>query len=96
MDDDPEVPTFVFCHTPLTKHRGISDGWDVDKGSAYWVTLNYRSVQHVLERGNTGVVNTGHYYGGEDRESRTVDGIEYVTARHLVCGSDPDYGGDVR
>jgi hypothetical protein len=96
MDDDPEIPTFVFCHAPLTKHRDVSDGWDQGKGSGYWVTLNYRSVQHVLERGNTVVVNTGHYYRGEDRDCKTVEGVEYVNARHLVHGSDPDYGGDVR
>jgi hypothetical protein len=96
MDADADIPTFVFCHTPLTKHRDISDGWDVGKGSAYWVTLNYPSVQHILERGNTVAVNSGHYYGGEGRESKTVDGIEYITARHLVHGSDPEYGGDVR
>jgi hypothetical protein len=96
MDEDAEIPTFVFCHTPLTKHRRIADGWDVGKGSGYRVALNYQSVQHVLERGNTVVVNTGHYYRGEDRDCKTVEGIEYVNGRHLVHGSDPDYGGDVR
>ena len=26
----------------------------------------------------------------------TVEGIEYVNARHLVAGSDPEYASDVR
>lgn len=92
----PEIPTFVFCHTSLTKHRGISDGWDVGKGSAYGVPLNYPSVQHVLERGNTVIVNTGHYYGGEGCSLNPVEGIEYATGRHFVHGAEPEYGGDVR
>lgn len=96
MDDDPEIPTFVFCHAPLAKHREIRAGWDEGRGGSYWTALNYRSVQHVLERGNTVLVNSGHYYGGEDRGVRRVDGIPYVNARHLVHGSDPAYGGDVR
>lgn len=96
MDEDPDVPTFVFCHAPLAKHRAIRAGWDQGRGASYWPALNYRSVQHILERGNTVMVNSGHYYGGEDRNVKRVAGIPYVNARHLVHGSDPDYGGDVR
>lgn len=96
MDRDPDVPTFVFCHTPLAKHREIVDDWETGRMSSQFVTLNYPSVQHVLERGNTVIVNTGHYYGGEGRGSTRVEGIEYVNARHLAHGHDPDYAGDVR
>lgn len=96
MDEDPEIPTFVFCHAPLAKHPEFGPDWDVGKESAYYVTTNLPSVQSRLERGNTVIVNTGHYFRGEGRGAVTVNGIEYVNARHLVQGSDPDYGGDVR
>lgn len=96
MDTAPEMPTFVFCHAPLAKHPEFGPEWDVGKQSAYYVTTNLASVQHRLERGNTVVVNTGHYFGGEGRGAVNVGGIEYVNARHLVKGSNPEYGGDVR
>jgi len=96
MDDDPDAPTFVFCHTPLAKHTEVKGDWETRRMGAQFVTLNYLSVQHVLERGNTVLVNTGHYYGGEGRGCKEVEGVEYVTARHLVHGHDPDYAGDVR
>jgi hypothetical protein len=96
MDDDPEIPTFVFCHTPLAKHTEIRDDWETGRMGAQFITLNYLSVQRVLERGNTVMVNTGHYYGGEGRGHKCVEGIEYVNARHLTHSHDAEYAGDVR
>ena len=96
MDRDPTIPTFVFCHAPLAKHPEFGPDWDIGKESAYYVTTNLPSVQARLERGNTIIVNTGHYFRGEGRGAVNIEGIEYVNARHLVQGSDPSYGGDVR
>lgn len=96
MDEEPEIPTFVFCHAMLAKQPGYGPNWDTGLKGAYYVTTNYPSVQFRLERGNTIIVNSGHYYGGEDRGAVNVDGIEYVNARHLVHGGDPEYAGDVR
>lgn len=103
MDADDEIPTFVFCHTPLAKHTEIHDEWattvrgDIATSAAsYFWTGNYPSVQRVLERGNTVMVNSGHLYIDYGRGSRVVDGVEYVIARHLVHPNDPDYAGDVR
>lgn len=103
MDDDPEIPTFVFCHVPLAKHTEIRNDWasttfgsEGQSAAAYFITLNYPTVQRVLERGNTVFVNTGHYYKDHGRGSKVVEGVEYVLARHLVHLSEPDYAGDVR
>ena len=97
MDEDPEVPTFVFAHAPLAKHHDVIDD-DLGTGHAgvYFYTLNYLSVQRVLERGNTVFVNSGHVYDDFGRGSRNVNGVEYVLARHLVKNKNPEYGGDVR
>jgi len=97
MDEDPELPTFVFNHAPLAKHTELRDDWATGfKGAGYYLTLNHLTVQRVLERGNTVFVNSGHVYEDCGRGSRAVNGIEYVLARHLVHDEDPDYGGDVR
>lgn len=94
MDDDPEIPTFVFSHALLAKHTNLEPDWATGWPAAYYLTLNYLSVQHLLERGNTIFVNTGHY-SRHERDVETVEGIDYVIGRHLG-GSDPDYAGDVR
>lgn len=96
MDDDPEVPTFVFAHAPLCKHTELDDDWET-RSKPYFFVLNYPTVQRILERGNTVLVNSGHYYYDHGRGSRTIEGVEYVLARHLShMSEDPDYGGDVR
>ncbi|WP_324760957.1 metallophosphoesterase family protein [Haloarcula sp. GH36] len=95
MDDDAEIPTFVFLHAPVAKHEGI-DSWDTGPNAAYSLTLNYPTVQRVLERGNTVFVNSGHYWRDTGRNVEEVNGVQYVLARHLVHNRDPDYGGDVR
>lgn len=96
MDDDPEIPTFVFCHAPLAKHTEIDDDWE-RQSNPYFVTLNYLSIQQVLARGNTVFVNSGHYYYDHGRGSKVVDGVEFVLARHLShMSEESDYGGDVR
>ena len=95
MDDDPEVPTFVFCHAPLAAHTDLHPEWASGRTGAYRITLNYPSVQRVLERGTTVLVNTGHYSQDHGREAKAVEGVEYVLARHFG-GSDPDYAGDLR
>ncbi|WP_137285429.1 metallophosphoesterase family protein [Halorussus salinisoli] len=95
MDGDPDVPTFVFCHAPLAKHTELHPDWETGYTSAYRFTLNYPSVQHLLERGNTVFVNSGHYSSDHGRETTEVNGVKYVIARHLG-GSNPSYAGDVR
>jgi len=95
MDDDPEVPTFVFVHAPLAKHTEIDDDWET-RENPYFVTLNYPVVQSVLERGNTVLVNSGHYWYDHGRGSKVVEGVEYVLARHLVHLDEEGYAGDVR
>lgn len=95
MDEDSEIPTFVFLHAPVAKHDGI-DSWDTGRNAAYYLTLNYPTVQRVLSRGNTVFVNSGHYWPDNGRNVREVDGVKYVIARHLVHNRDPDYGGDIR
>lgn len=95
MDDDPEIPTFVFLHAPVAKHDGIDD-WETGHTAAYKLTLNYPTVQRVLARGNTVFVNSGHYWPDNGRSVEQIDGVRYVLARHLVHNRDPDYGGDVR
>lgn len=96
MDDDPTVPTFVFVHAPVAKHTEITEDWETAMGPGYRLTLNHLSVQRVLERGNTVFVNSGHYYPDNGRGAKTVQGVEYVLARHLVHSPDPAYAGDVR
>lgn len=95
MDDDPEVPTFVFVHAPLAKHTEIDDDWET-RENPYFVTLNYPVVQSVLERGNTVLVNSGHYWYDHGRGSKVVEGVEYVLARHLVHLDEEGYAGDIR
>lgn len=95
MDEDPGVPTFVFLHAPVAKHEGI-DAWDTGRNAAYYLTLNYPTVQRVLERGNTVFVNSGHYWPDTGRNVEEINGVRYVIARHLVHNRDSDYGGDVR
>jgi hypothetical protein len=96
MDDDPEIPTFVFAHAPLAKHRGLKHDWETRHSGVYHYVLNYQTVQHVLERGNTVFVNGGHVKADLGRDSETVNGVVYVLARHLLHQREPDYGGDVR
>jgi len=98
MDEDPDVRTFVFCHAPLAGHDEAVDDWTTGRTSAQSVTLNHPSVRRIPERGTSVVivVDTGHRYGVEERRSKRVSGIEYVTARHPVRGHDPDYAGDAR
>lgn len=103
MDEDDEIPTFVFSHAPLAKHTEIHDEWETTvrgniatSAASYFWTQNYLSVQSVLERGNTVFVNSGHLYIDYGRGSRVVDGVEYVIGRHLTHPNDPDYSGDVR
>lgn len=95
MDDDPEIPTFVFVHAPLAKHTEIDDNWETKK-NPYFFTLNYQIVQSVLERGNTVFVNSGHYWPDDGRGSKEVNGVEYILARHLVHLDEEGYAGDVR
>lgn len=96
MDDDPEIPTFVFCHAPLAKHPEIRADWETGRMGAQFITLNHLSVQRILERGNTVAVNTGHFYDGVGRGSQLIEGVNYVNARHLSQGGSPDYAGDIR
>jgi 3',5'-cyclic AMP phosphodiesterase CpdA len=97
MDQDPEIPTFVFIHAPLASHDELEDGWDTGFQGAYYRTNNYLSVQDILERGNTIFVNSGHYYNASTRGSVEVNGVEYVIGRHLTKNHDADWqGGDVR
>jgi hypothetical protein len=42
------------------------------------------------------MVNSGHLYIDYGRGSRTIKGVEYVIARHLVPPNNPEYGGDVK
>lgn len=96
MDEDPEVPTFVFAHAPLCKHTELDDNWEV-RSKPYFFALNYQAVQSILERGNTVFVNSGHYYYDHGRGSKEVNGVEYILARHLShMSEESDYGGDVR
>ncbi|WP_137287648.1 metallophosphoesterase family protein [Halorussus salinisoli] len=96
MDEDSEVPTFVFAHAPLCKHTELDDNWEV-RSKPYFFALNYQAVQSILERGNTVFVNSGHYYYDHGRGSKEVNGVEYVLARHLShMSEESDYGGDVR
>lgn len=96
VDRDPSIPTFVFVHAPLAKHTELTDNWETGHNAAYFLTLNHRSVQAILERGNTVLVNSGHYHPDDGRGCRFVNGVGYVVARHLVHNLDPGYGGDVR
>lgn len=96
MDRDPETPTFVFCHAPLAKHTELHDDWETRFTGGYYVTANHLSVQHVLERGTTVLVNSGHVHPDFGRGSKRIGGVEYVLARHLVHNPDPEYAGDVR
>jgi len=96
MDQDPEIPTFVFAHAPLAKHRDLKEDWETGHSGVYHTVLNYPSVQDVLERGNTVFVNSGHVKSDYGRDAREVNGVEYVLARHLLHQREPDYGGDVR
>lgn len=95
MDDDPDIPTFVFVHAPLAKHTEIDDNWET-KENPYFFTLNYPVVQNVLERGNTVFVNSGHYWYDHGRGSKVVNGVEYILTRHLVHLDEEGYAGDVR
>lgn len=96
MDDDPVIPTFVFCHAPLCKHTELDEDWETGS-KPYFFVLNYPTIQRILERGNTVFVNSGHYYYDHGRGSKVVNGVEYVLARHLSHMSEQaDYGGDVR
>lgn len=96
MDDDPEIPTFVFSHAPLCKHTELDGNWET-RSKPYFFVLNYKTVQRVLARGNTVMVNSGHYYYDHGRGSKVENGIEFVLARHLShMSSESDYGGDVR
>jgi len=99
MDDDPDIPTFVFIHAPLAEHPEIHEDWNSPTdyaGPGYFLTLNNLTVQRILERGNTVLVNSGHYWYGHGRGSQGINGVEYVLARHLVHNDEPDYGGDMR
>jgi len=96
MDEDDGVPTFVFAHAPLCKHTELDDDWET-RSKPYFFALNGPTVRQILERGNTVLVNSGHYYYDHGRGSRTIDGVEYVLARHLShMSEEADYGGDVR
>jgi hypothetical protein len=96
MDEDPTIPTFVFCHAPLCKHTELDENWET-RSKPYFFVLNYQTVQRAFERGNTVFVNSGHYYYDHGRGSKQINGVEYVLARHLShMSSEPDYGGDVR
>lgn len=95
MDEDDEIPTFVFVHAPLAKHTELDDNWET-KSKPYFFTLNYPVVQNVLERGNTVFVNSGHYWYDHGRGSKVVNGVEYILSRHLVHLDEEGYAGDVR
>lgn len=96
MDEDSEIPTFVFCHAPLCKHTELDDDWETGS-KPYFFVLNYQTVQSVLARGNTVFVNSGHYYYDHGRGSKVENGVEFVLARHLShMSEESDYGGDVR
>ncbi|WP_435361683.1 metallophosphoesterase family protein [Haloarchaeobius sp. DFWS5] len=96
MDEDPDIPTFVFCHAPLCKHTELDENWET-RSKPYFFVLNYQTVQSVLSRGNTVLVNTGHYYYDHGRGSKVENGIEFVLSRHLShMSEESDYGGDVR
>lgn len=96
MDEDPEIPTFVFVHAPLCKHTELDDNWE-SNSKPYFFVLNGKAVRSILERGNTVLVNSGHYYYDHGRGSRQINGVEYVLARHLShMSEESDYGGDVR
>lgn len=94
FDRDPEIPTFVYAHTPLTTFPSI-DEWGHGRTGAYRYTLNYPAVQRRLERGETVLVNSGHYSQDRGRVTREVGGVTHVLARHFGK-SDPDYNGDLR
>lgn len=97
IDEDPDVPTFVFCHASLCKHTELDDNWETD-AKPYFFVLNCQTVQSILERGNTVLVNSRHYYYSDHgRGSRVINGVGYVLARHLShMSEESDYGGDVR
>jgi calcineurin-like phosphoesterase family protein len=96
MDEDREIPTFVFCHAPLCKHTELDENWETNS-KPYFFVLNYPTVQRVLERGNTVFVNSGHYYYDHGRGSKVINGVEYVLTRHLShMSEESDYGGDIR
>ncbi|SEP02993.1 hypothetical protein SAMN04487948_11162 [Halogranum amylolyticum] len=96
MDEDDEIPTFVFCHAPLCRHYELDDNWETHS-KPYFYVLNCKTVQAVLERGNTVMVNTGHYWYDHGRGSRVINGVEYILARHLShMSEEAEYGGDVR
>lgn len=96
MDEDPDIPTFVFTHAPLCKHTELDENWEI-RSKPYFFVLNYQTVQRVLARGNTVFVNSGHYYYDHGRGSKVENGVEFVLARHLShMSSESDYGGDVR
>ncbi len=98
MDRDPDIPTFVFIHAPLAKHPEVTEDWESGYRGSYYITANYPAVQRVLERGNTILVNSGHFFPDEGRGSNTVRGVTYALGRHLVRSGDPDErnAGDVR
>ncbi|AHG00914.1 hypothetical protein HALLA_12080 [Halostagnicola larsenii XH-48] len=98
MDDDPDIPTFVYAHAPLAAfdYGDLSaEDWYTDYRE-YFYCSNAPHVQNVLERGNVVMVNNGHLFNDEGRGSTTVNGVEYVLSRHLVHNSDTNYTGDVR
>lgn len=96
MDENPDIPTFVFAHAPLCKHTELDRNWETN-AKPYFFVLNYQTVQRILERGNTVFVNSGHYYYDDGRGSKIINGIEYVLTRHLShMSEESDYGGDVR
>lgn len=95
FDEDSKTPTFVYCHVPLTTFPSIESNWMQGRTGAYRYTLNYPAVQRRLERGETVLVNSGHYSPDRGRAARTVNGVTHVLARHFG-GSDPTHDGDLR
>lgn len=95
FDRDATVPTFVYCHVPLTTFPTLESDWYQGRTGAYRYTLNHPAVQRRLARGETVLVNSGHYSQDRGRAARTVDGVTHVIARHFGK-SDPSYDGDLR
>lgn len=95
FDEDDETPTFVYCHTPLTTFPTLESNWEQGRTGAYRYTLNYPAVQRRLERGQTVLVNSGHYSPDRGRAARTVGGVTHAISRHFGK-SNPQYDGDLR